>query len=143
MGRTRSHDTNCYCDVCRDNRPFDLPSGLYEDFLKSKVVLFVGAGVSTESHRVFPYKLYDDIREQLKLEGEGALSFPDVMSAYCAQPNGRAKLLRAIKDRLYNVNSFTELYRGATRFHQEVSTVYSLDTIITTNWDPYFELECG
>jgi hypothetical protein len=65
------------------------------------------------------------------------------MSAYCAQPNGRAKLLRAIKDRLDYVNSFPELYRAATRFHRELATLYSVDTIVTTNWDAYFEQECG
>jgi hypothetical protein len=65
------------------------------------------------------------------------------MSAYCARPNGRAKLLRTIKDRLDYIGSFPELYRQATAFHHELSTIPSVETIVTTNWDTYFEQECG
>jgi hypothetical protein len=41
------------------------------------------------------------------------------------------------------VRSFPELYRMATRFHRELSTFFYVDTYVTTNWDDYFEIECG
>jgi hypothetical protein len=65
------------------------------------------------------------------------------MSQLCNQSNGRAKLLRKIKDRFDYIRSFPELYRIATRFHRELSTLFLVDTIVTTNWDSFFEDECG
>ncbi len=41
------------------------------------------------------------------------------------------------------VEAFPELYGMATRFHREISTLFQIDTYITTNWDTYFEDECG
>ncbi|MBA3342049.1 MAG: SIR2 family protein [Gemmatimonadaceae bacterium] len=57
--------------------------------------------------------------------------------------SGRAELLRVIRDRFAYVHAFPELYRASTRFHSELSTIYLIDTIVTTNWDDYFETECG
>jgi hypothetical protein len=61
------------------------------------------------------------------------------MSRYCAQPDGRIKLLRKIKDRFDYLDSFPELRRRATAFHQEMCTIPQIQEIITTNWDLYFE----
>jgi len=41
------------------------------------------------------------------------------------------------------IESFPELYVGATAFHRELSTVFQIENIITTNWDDYFERQCG
>jgi hypothetical protein len=65
------------------------------------------------------------------------------MSSYCARPNGRAKLLRKIRKRFSYVQSFQQLYWRATSFHRELSTIPFIDSIVTTNWDTYFEQECG
>jgi hypothetical protein len=65
------------------------------------------------------------------------------MSEYCKQPNGRRKLLETIKSRVDNLDSFPELLYCATSFHREIATIPHLDTIITTNWDDYFERFCG
>jgi hypothetical protein len=107
------------------------------------VVIFAGAGVSTENRAVFPYTLYQDVCGELGIPHDKGPAFPDVMSSYCGQPDGRAKLLRKIKDRLEYIGSFPELYRKATQFHAELSTLSVVEEIVTTNWDPYFEDECG
>jgi hypothetical protein len=37
------------------------------------------------------------------------------------------------------MRGFPELLHTANRFHRELSTAHFLDTIVTTNWDTYFE----
>ncbi len=66
------------------------------------------------------------------------------MSLYCGTNiNGRQKLLQKIKFRFDYCKQFSELYRQASWFHHELSSIYYIKTIITTNWDDYFEQECG
>lgn len=137
------HVERCACDVCRDKHPFDLPENLYDSFKRCDVVLFAGAGVSTETRLVFPYTLYDDIRGNLRMLPNDRPKFPELMSLYCSKPNGRPNLLRKIRERFEYIRSFPELYREATRFHRELSTLFVVENVITTNWDTYFELECG
>jgi hypothetical protein len=72
--------------VCNNNKPFEIPEDLYENLVKGNVVIFAGAGVSTESAQVFPYKLLDEIRDELEEGAVGSRLFPDVMSSYCAKP---------------------------------------------------------
>jgi hypothetical protein len=123
MAAKSPHPLACPCEFCRDKLPFEIPDDLYENFVTGNVVLFVGAGVSTETRGLFPFKLYDDICDELGMSPTTAVPFPDVMSTYCAKPNGRANLLRKIKDRLDYVISFPTLYRQATAFHRELSTI--------------------
>lgn len=138
-----AHREACRCEACKNNHPFEIPDDLYEAFVKGSVVIFAGAGVSTESAQVFPYKFLDEIRDELEGEVAADSLFPDVMSSYCSRPNGRAKLLRKIRRRFNYVRSFPQLYRIATSFHRELSTVPLIHSIVTTNWDTYFERECG
>lgn len=143
MSSAQSHLPTCTCKWCEDNLPFEIPDDVYKGFVTGDVVLFVGAGVSTESTKILPFKLYDDICDELEIPTEKGLPFPDVMSTYCAKPNGRANLLRRIKGRLNYFRSFPTLHRKATAFHREVSTIPTVENIVTTNWDTYFEQECG
>jgi hypothetical protein len=131
------------CVFCRNFHEFDLPDSLIRELLSGRVVLFAGAGISTENKNVFPYTFYDDIRHELKVPEIEILNFSDLMARYCVQPNGRANLLRKIRDRFEYVRSFPELYGIATRFHSELSTLFFIQSIVTTNWDDYFERECG
>ena len=55
----------------------------------------------------------------------------------------RGELLRLIKSHFDYFSSFPELYNIATRFHRELSTIWQLENIITTNWDTFFEDECA
>lgn len=131
---------NCDCALCKNNHAFDLSEDLVNEFINGNVVLFVGAGVSTENRNVLKFTFYDEIISELK--DVGKLSFPEVMEKYCSKPNGRIKLLSKIKGRFQHIDSFPELYRSSTRFHENLATFFPVNTIITTNWDNYFEKEC-
>lgn len=130
------------CRRCQNKIDFDMPKHLLDDFLKGDVALFVGSGVSTESKNVLPDSFYEDVAADLGYK-KCNKSFPELMEEYCSQPNGRIKLLTKIKYRFDNIKSFPELYRAATQFHSELATLPQVKTIITTNWDTYFEDECG
>jgi hypothetical protein len=139
----KRNSSDCHCEICRDNRPFELPPDLYERFKDCSVVVFAGAGVSTETRGVYPYTFYQDVCRELDIRPDNGPPFPDLMSQYCSQPDGRAKLLKKIRKRFDYVRAFPELYRRATQFQRELSTLSVVQDIVTTNWDPYFELECG
>ena len=111
------------------------------DLLAGKVTIFAGAGISTESRSVLKHTFYESIAEELKV-APSSFTFPELMEKYCALPNGRFKLLKEIRDRFDHIRSFPELNRSATRFHQELGTFFPVRTIVTTNWDTYFEEYC-
>ncbi len=136
----KNKDPSCEC--CQHKIDFDLPEHLLEDFLTGEVTLFVGSGVSTESKNVYPETFFEEIAAELGCE-KCDKSFSELMEEYCSQPNGRIKLISEIKKRFDNIKSFPELYRSATEFHRELATLPQIKTIITTNWDTYFEDECG
>ena len=116
--------SKCDCVCCRDNHDFEINPDLFEDFLNSKVAIFAGSGISTESRKVLKFTFYEDIAAEIG-KPNSALSFPKLMDKYCQQPNGRIKLLEKIKDRLSHIKSFPELEREANKFHSPpVSAVF-------------------
>ncbi len=133
----------CVCELCKRNKDFVMPSQLVEAAKKGNLVVFAGGGISTEDRAVSRDTFYDSIASELPTLRPAAPDFPNLMSKFCDQPNGRQKLLTRIKERIAYVESFPELYNGATKFHRELSTIFRIDNIITTNWDDYFERECG
>ena len=132
---------NCECAICSNNKPFDMPKEIIDAVVKEELVLFCGAGVSTEKKTVLPYSFYSNIRDELDITDD--LSFCDLMQKYNDRPNGRRNLLKKIRERFKYIDSFPELHRQATAFHRELSQIYQIKTIITTNWDTYFEEYCG
>jgi hypothetical protein len=136
------HNTSM-CIMCQGRHDFVLPSHLLKQLSDRKVVIFAGAGVSTETPLVFPWTFYDEIHKKLGLATEDKPAFPKLMSLFCQRPDGRRELVEKIRARLNYVGSFPGLYRVATRFHRELSTFLYIDTYCTTNWDDYFERECG
>jgi hypothetical protein len=122
-------------------RRFDVPDELFEAFATGQVVVIAGGGVSTESALIGPMTLSDQLAAELEVDPV-ELSTPEVMSAY-TERYGRAALLQSIRERLDYVRAFPELDRQATRFHHELSTIYPIDSILTTNWDTSFEEICG
>lgn len=138
----QNHSLNCRCYNCSNNRKFDIPSDLIHDLINVKAILFAGAGISTESPTIFKSSLYSEIKDELDGEIEDD-SFPNVMSVFCEQKrNGRKLLLEKVKIRFDYCLKFNELYSDATRFHRELSSLYMIKDIITTNWDTYFEEIC-
>lgn len=118
-----------------------MPKEIIDATKNGELVLFCGAGISTEGKNVMPYSFYEEINDEL--EGDMTKSFSVLMQEYCNQPNGRKKLLKKIQNRFAYIKSFPELERAATSFHKELSEIHQIKTIITTNWDTYFETVCG
>ena len=135
-------DRSCDCAICQHEHDFVLPDDLAADIFGGNVVIFAGAGVSTEKAIVYKFSLHDQIAAELNVRSS-KYAFPDLMELYCRQQGGRLKLLQIIKRRLESVDSFDELRRQATRFHEVLATMFFLSTIITTNWDTYFEECCN
>lgn len=140
--KSNKEDINCNCSICRLKLPFEFPRELIHELTNDNVVLFAGAGISTEVREVFKFLLYEQVAEELEMEDEN-FSFPELMSKYCKQKNGRLRLLDKIRRRFDYAHQYPEIYNQATRFHREISPLWMLKTIVTTNWDDYFERECG
>lgn len=138
-----NNNINCNCEYCKNNLPFDLPEEIIEATKKGDIVIFAGAGISTESKSIFKKSLYEDIKDELNIKRKSQIDFPELMSLYCKKKNGRRLLLEKIRQRFEYCHQFSELYKLSTRFHIEISSIYSIDKIITTNWDDYFERECN
>lgn len=134
---------HCVCQICKRNQDFRIPSELLNAVTKGKLVVFAGGGISTEDRVVLPNTFYEGVADDISVNKSDALDFPTLMSRFCNRPNGRQKLITRIAERLAYVKSFPELYGGATAFHRELSTIFQIDTIITTNWDDFFERECA
>lgn len=129
------------CHFCKNDLPFTLPDDLYTAFKNGKAVIFAGAGISTETKGAFKTTLYSEIRDELRVRGTP--TFSALMSQYCALPNGRKKLLAAVRARFDYARSFPDLLSQVTKFHREIATVPQIDQIVTTNWDDFFETESG
>ena len=133
---------DCECAICKNNKPFDLSKEIVESAINGNLVLFCGAGISTEGKTVLPFSFYTSIKDELGITDE-SIPFSHIMQQYCDMPNGRRKFLKKIRDRFKYIHSFPELERRATAFHRVLTEIYPIQTIITTNWDTYFEDCCG
>lgn len=141
-------NNNCQCYMCSTYQKFEMPKEIIESVKNKELVIFCGAGISTESNTVLPTSFYTDILTYLtneyNLEFDMNITFSELMSSFCKNvPNGRKQLIRKINERFDRIQSFPELYKSATRFHREVSKIPQINTIITTNWDDFFEKECS
>ena len=133
----------CECAFCKNNLPFDLPKEIIEATKSGNLVVFAGAGISTEGKMVFKQTLYEDVFTDIYPRPKKNIEFPLLMSEYCKQINGRKLLLEKIRFRFQYCQQFQELYKISTKFHKEISSIYSIDKIVTTNWDTHFEDECN
>lgn len=144
MASEKNGNGHLACDICKHHFDFEMPEDVLDAARHQRLVIFAGAGVSTEVPAVLPYTFYDEIASEMAIDSASAgPSFPDLMTDYCLQPNGRRKLLKRLKQRFDFIDSFPALLNAATRFHEELSTIPHLDDIVTTNWDAYFERFCG
>ena len=130
------------CQICKNEKPFDLPQDIVDAIKRENLVIFAGAAISTENKLVYPFSLYEQIKNELKIKSYNG-PFSELMSEYCIKNNGKRNLLNKIKDRFEYLHTFPELYREASKFHKELATIYQIKEIITTNWDDLFERECG
>src|SRR5262249_1446511 len=133
-----THDPSaaeCKCIVCRNKREFSMPDEVVDACKDGRLVVFAGAGISTETRTVLQGTLYETIAAEINEAGSSE-PFPELMSAFVAA-KGRRLLLQRIQERLDYVDAFPELRFAATRFHQELATLFYVSEIVTTNWDPY------
>ena len=144
--KTNKHDAeNCpvsECAICKLKIPFVLPPEIVSAYKNGKLVIFAGSGVNTESSEIFPSTFYQEIKYELNIPEEEKIGFSKIMTLYSSNPRTRKDLFQAIKNRIDYVKAFPELYKRATEFHRELSTIPHLDEIFTTNWDDFFEREC-
>lgn len=133
---------NKNCMISINYKDFELPDEILNAAKEEKLVLFCGSGISTEQKNVLPYSFYTSIQDELGISNTN-LPFSETMQMYCNQPNGRRKLIKKIHERFQYIKSFPELELFATMFHRELADMYFIKTIITTNWDTYFEDYCS
>lgn len=141
LGIIYEHNSDCEC--CKNKLPFEMPLDIIDATKQGNLVIFAGAGVSTENKRCFKTSFYSDIKNELEVPEVDDISFSELMENYCNQLNGRKKLINKLQHRLEYVEAFPELFRIATSFHRELSTIHTINEIITTNWDDFFERICG
>ncbi|MGX9818176.1 SIR2 family protein [Lactococcus lactis] len=139
---------SCKCDYCKTYTSFVMPQEIIEAAEKGELILFCGAGISTESKKVLPFSFYKDIlgvlNRDYNMNVSSDIGFAELMELFCETvPNGRKKLIRRIKERFDYIRSFPELYSLATQFHEELAKIPKINTVITTNWDSFFENKCG
>lgn len=127
------------CIVCKNYKEFELPRIISESI--HDVVLFVGAGISTESKIAFPDTFYETICRELDINPRKNISFSKIMTIYCKKTGSKSQLLNKIKERLDYFKSWSELYFRATLFHRELALFPCIENIITTNWDDFIEKE--
>lgn len=141
-----SHEThvdgvhNDGCIHCKLDYDFEMPEGLVDAAHRKQVVIFAGAGISTEVSNVFPDTVLDIAARRIGIEQPD--SFPETLEAF-QQRFGRAALVRMVKEKFDYIDGFVRLRNDARRFHRELATMPYLQDVVTTNWDLHFEEECG
>jgi len=120
----------------------NVPEELYEDLLAQRVVIFAGAGTTTESGKVPGPTFYESIKTRCRYpKAKPDLSFPDLMQYYCDHVDGgqRNRLVSSAIDRIETFAAPGEDNRFATMFSYELAKLPYVDRIVTTNWDPFLE----
>ncbi|MGQ0742110.1 MAG: SIR2 family protein [Alphaproteobacteria bacterium] len=130
------------CEDCKHDQGFTIPHSLVNAIADGEAVIFAGAGIGTENRNVMSWTLFDSLCAELGADPSRS-QFPDIMEQYASLPDGRVKLMRKIVERLDYIDSFYELRNDASEFHNELATLFSIDTVVTTNWDTLFERLCA
>jgi hypothetical protein len=112
---------NPNCLICKHNYEFQMPAEIISAYQTGRLALFCGAAISTEVPSVMPFTFYEEIATKLGHDPKTiTTTFPDLMSEFCAQPNGRRELLQAIKARFDYIEAYPSLIETAARFHVEL-----------------------
>lgn len=131
-----------YCEICKNYHDFIFPKDLFDAIKNNEVVIFAGAGISTEGSNIFPSTLYEDILAEKENSGDKDLPLSQIMSEYCKKQGSKRGLIERICQRINYVQSHPGLYNTTVKFHQLLATIPCINEIITTNWDDFFEREC-
>ncbi|MBQ3511168.1 MAG: SIR2 family protein [Bacilli bacterium] len=136
----KEHIKECKCTFC-GNEDFEVPSEIINAIKKEELVVFAGAGVSTEGKNVYKTTLYTDVNDELGENYDN--TFPQLMTKFCSKPNGRRILINRIIERFEYYKSFSEIDNIMKQFFCPLADIYSIKEIITTNWDRQFEEKCN
>ena len=123
---TKHNEETCgvpECERCQLKKPFELPSQIVSACENGDLVIFAGAGISTERRGACSITFYQWVQKRLSVQSDKKITFPKLMTQYCSEPRSRKDLLQAIKNRIDFVKMFPEIYRCATEFHHEISTI--------------------
>ena len=88
MNRNKTSPSKEYCDYCKDYHDFVFPDDLFESIVNHEVVVFAGAGISTEGRNIFPSTLYQDILAEIGHSTDNLPSFSQAMSEFCRNKGG-------------------------------------------------------
>ena len=128
------------CVFC-ENNDFEVSEDIIAEIKKENVVIFAGAGISTEGRGIYKSTLYSEVNDELCENNDK--TFPKLMAEYCNRPNGRRYLINKIIKRFEYYKSFPEIDNMMKLFFEPLADIYSIKEIITTNWDRQFEEKCN
>lgn len=103
--------------------------------------MVVGPGIGLEGN-VFRRSLSQEVSQELDLADDASLASPDLMTKLCERLEGRRLLISKALQRLDQAKGSADLYMKAICFHRELSSIPQIDTIVSANWDTFFEDAC-
>lgn len=131
---------NTKTSVLFENDHIELPNGLLKEIVSGNVVIFAGAGISTERKYCFDTSFYEDICYSLNVNPKTCkLSFSKLMSKFVNVTGSKNELLKQILYRIEYAKNFPEINRKVTEFHRLLRHIPYIQDIVTTNWDNFFE----
>ena len=78
----------CKCQHCQNDIDFDIDEFLINEIRLRNVVIFAGAGVSTENPNSAPHSFYTELAIKVGNK-DRTLPFPDIAQEYSQRPDGR------------------------------------------------------
>ena len=123
------------------NNKIQIPDALVEDTLKGDVILFLGAGASTEGTSSHFQKLIEVLAEKCQYPSNMSRSLPKVCQYFCEKMDAgkKARLLIEIRNYFDFYMENDEAKNQATKVHKRIATIGLFKIIITTNWDVFME----
>jgi hypothetical protein len=123
------------------NNKIQIPDSLVEDTLKGDVILFLGAGASTEGTSSHFEKLIDVLAEKCQYPSNMSRTLPKVCQYFCKKMDAgkKGRLLREIRRYFDFYMEDDEAKNQATKVHKRIATIGLFKIIITTNWDVFME----
>jgi DNA-binding Lrp family transcriptional regulator len=131
----------CTCAYCSHALEFELDDFLLSELMHGNVVIFAGAGVSTENNLAHPHTLYDSVIAEIG-EASRGLAFPDAVQKYISKPDGYFRFIKLVEERFDYIHKFSDLRKAAQAFFVELSTLPFINEYVTTNWDRSLEEIC-
>jgi SIR2-like domain len=123
------------CRLCGADVDIELPDALVEDCHAGKLLLFVGAGASTETHSA-GISFYDRVCTRLDLQDEPG--FPDLMTLFVNRFS-RNELIEFFLGHVLYKQGFPTLAARISEFHERIGENPFIRELVTTNWDDFFE----